>query len=69
MAKLIEQINNLEIKKYTPKDPYYYSNSDKRRYLVVGPNGVVYEDRLTLGEARQWCRRTKDFTGTRGRRH
>jgi hypothetical protein len=54
MSKLIEQINNLKIKKYTRNDPY-------EGYLVVSPDGRVLEDGLTLKQARDWASKTKDF--------
>lgn len=54
MARLIQQINNLRIMKYTKNDPY-------QGYLVKAPDGRVLEDRLTLPQARSWASRTKDF--------
>ena len=65
MAKLIEQINNLKIKKYTKNDPYYHGLPDTRRYLVEAPDGRILEDRLTLTEARNWAKQTLDFTTQR----
>ena len=62
MAKLIEQINNLKIKKYTTSDPYYHGLPDAKRYLVQAPDGRILEDRLTLSQARAWSQKTLDFT-------
>jgi hypothetical protein len=61
MAKRIEQINNLTIKKYTANDPY-------KGHLVVAPDGRVLEDRLTLQQARSWASKTKDFVVHKSRR-
>ena len=49
-GKRIKQINNLVIR-YT----------EIYQYAVWGPNGICLEDRLTLAQAEEYCRNTKDF--------
>ena len=49
-GKRIKQINNLVIR-YT--DMYQYS--------VWTPDGRCWEDRMTLEQAEEFCRNTKDF--------
>lgn len=49
-GKKIKQINNLTIR-YT--EAYQYS--------VWTPDGVCWEDKLTLQQAEEYCRETKDF--------
>lgn len=50
-GKRIKQINNLIIR-YT----------ELYQYAVWTLNGINLEDRLTLGQAEEFCRNTKDFT-------
>ena len=54
-GKRIKQINNLLIR-YT--DAYLYA--------VWTPDGRCWEDRLTLEEAEEFCRKTLDFTKKKG---
>ena len=49
-GKKIKQINNLSI---------YYT--EMYGYSVWSPYGVCLEDRLTLEQAEEFCRETKDF--------
>lgn len=55
-GKKIKQINNLIIR-YT----------DEFQYSVWTPFGQCWEDRMTLEQAEEFCRNTKDFTHKRGR--
>ena len=50
MAKKIKQVNNLVIK----HDELY-------NYSVWTPDGKCWEDRLTLEQAEEFCKQTKDF--------
>lgn len=49
-GKRIKQINNLVIR-YT----------DEFQYAVWTPDGVCWEDRMTLEQAESFCRETMDF--------
>lgn len=50
-GKRIKQINNLIIR-YT----------EHYQYAVWSPDGRCLDDRMTLEEAEEYCRNTKDFT-------
>lgn len=50
IGKKIKQINNLIITYYRPHD-----------YMVCTFDGRILEDRMSLEEAEDFCRRTKDF--------
>lgn len=50
MKKYIKQINNLKI---------YFTPWFK--YCVITPDKIVLEDRMTLEQAEEFCRNTKDF--------
>lgn len=54
-GKRIKQINNLIIT-YT-KD---------FQYTIYSPYGICLEDRLTLEQAENWCKKTKDFCIRKG---
>lgn len=54
-GKKIKQINNLTIR-YT----------ETYQYAVWTPDGRCWEDRLTLEQAEDFCRNTKDFIKKRG---
>lgn len=49
-GRKVKQINNLTIR-YT----------EEFQYAVWSPDGVNLEDRLTLDQAEDFCRKTKDF--------
>lgn len=49
-GKRIKQINNLVIR-YT----------EEYQYSVWTPDGRCWEDRMTLEQAEEFCRNTKDF--------
>ena len=49
-GKKIKQINNLTIR-YT----------EEYQYSVWTPDGRCWEDRMTLEQAEEFCRNTKDF--------
>lgn len=49
-GKRIKQINNLVIR-YT----------EAYQYAVWTPDGRCWEDRMTLEQAEEFCRKTKDF--------
>ena len=49
-SKKIKQINNLIIR-----------YSEMYGYSVYTPDGICWEDNLTLEQAEQYCRETKDF--------
>ena len=49
-GKKIKQINNLTIR-YT----------EAYQYAVWTPDGRCWEDRMTLEQAEEFCRKTKDF--------
>ena len=49
-GKKIKQINNLTIR-YT----------EAYQYAVWTPDGRCWEDRMTLEQAEEFCRNTKDF--------
>ena len=50
MKNYIKQINNLKI---------YFTTWFK--YCVITPDKIVLEDRMTLEQAEEFCRNTKDF--------
>lgn len=51
-SKKVKQINNLVIR-----------YSEQYGYSVYTPDGRCWEDRLTLEQAEQFCKETKDFIG------
>ena len=51
-GKKIKQINNLEIR---------YTELYQHAVWVMGKYGACLEDRMTLEQAEEFCRNTKDF--------
>lgn len=56
MRGKIKQINNLII-----------TYTEDFQYTIYSPFGICLEDRLTLKQAEDWCRNTKDFLYKRGK--
>lgn len=54
MARLIQQINNLKIKKYGSNDPY-------KGFLVENPSGTVIARTTSLEEARGYAFINRDY--------
>lgn len=67
--KKIKQINNLVIKEDNAPEMVYFGTRQKNppfgTYSVHAPNGICLEDRMTLEEAKEFCRNTKDFVERR----
>ena len=70
MAKRVKQINNLVIKQDTSKELFNMTcglikssalNPNYLKYSVWTPDGRCWEDGLTLEQAEEYCRNTKDF--------
>lgn len=63
--KKIKQINNLIIKVDTSEGINYFgrisANKNYNKYSVWTPDGICWEDGLTLKEAEIFCKETKDF--------
>ena len=55
-GKKIKQINNLQIR-----------YAEAYQYAVWSPDGRCLEDRLTLEEAEEYCKETKDFISNKGK--
>lgn len=64
--KRIKQINNLTIKQETVEIINYFNkvtvdNPNYNKYAVYAPSGVCLEDGLTLKQAEEYCKNTKDY--------
>lgn len=64
-GKKIKQINNLTIYQDTIKQVNYFGNimdnPNFEKYSVYTPDGRCLEDRMTLEQAEDLCKNTKDF--------
>jgi aromatic ring-opening dioxygenase LigB subunit len=58
--KKVKQINNLIIKEKRP-DEIATFEKEEQRYCVFTPHGIYLEDNLTLEQAEDFCKNTKDF--------